>query len=209
MGVTSLLKPPVFFSYLLYTFIILGTSPKALFSLLQKVLFSLLPHSVISQRVRQFHRLAVAKRAALELAGEIGNAAAPAVFIGEVVHHLGHGHAGADNVGLDLVAIGFGKHAEMSRFPRLWTRPEKGPFSMVELAKFYGVSTDYLLGLTERKNHPSTELDALHLGDDAIEVLRTGKFNHRLLSELICHKNFQRFMLDAEIYGLRICGSTT
>ena len=78
------------------------------------------------------------------------------------------------------------------------------PFSMVELAKFYGVSTDYLLGLTERKNHPSTELDALHLDDDAIEVLRTGKFNHRLLSELICHKDFQRFMLDAEIYVDRI-----
>lgn len=78
------------------------------------------------------------------------------------------------------------------------------PFSMVELAKFYGVSTDYLLGLTEQKNHPNTELDALHLGDDAIEVLRTGRFNHRLLSELICHKDFQRFMLDAEIYVDRI-----
>ena len=78
------------------------------------------------------------------------------------------------------------------------------PFSMVALTKFYGVSTDYLLGLTEQKNHPNTELDALHLGDDAIEVLRTGKFNHRLLSELICHKDFQRFMLDAEIYVDRI-----
>ena len=78
------------------------------------------------------------------------------------------------------------------------------PFSMVALAKFYGVSTDYLLGLTEQKNHPNTELDALHLGDDAIEVLRTGKFNHRLLSELICHKDFQRLMLDAEIYVDRI-----
>ena len=78
------------------------------------------------------------------------------------------------------------------------------PFSMVELAKFYGVSTDYLLGLTEQKNHPDTELDALNLGDDAIEVLKTGKFNHRLLSELICHKDFQRFMLDAEIYVDRI-----
>ena len=78
------------------------------------------------------------------------------------------------------------------------------PFSMVELAKFYGVSTDYLLGLTEQKNHPNTELDALHLGDDAIDVLKTGKFNHRLLSELICHKDFQRFLLDAEIYVDRI-----
>ena len=75
---------------------------------------------------------------------------------------------------------------------------------MVELAKFYGVSTDYLLGLTEQKNHPNTELKALHLGDNAIEVLRTDKFNYRLLSELICHKDFQRFMLDAEIYVDRI-----
>ena len=78
------------------------------------------------------------------------------------------------------------------------------PFSITELAKFYGVSTDYLLGLTEQKNHTNTELDALHLGDDAIEILKTGNFNHRLLSELICHKDFQRFMLDAEIYVDRI-----
>ena len=44
------------------------------------------------------------------------------------------------------------------------------PFSIVTLTKFYGVSTDYLLGMTETKNHPDTELDALHLSDDAIEV---------------------------------------
>ena len=73
------------------------------------------------------------------------------------------------------------------------------PFSMVALAKFYGVSTDYLLGLTEQKNHPNTELDALHLGDDAIEVLRTGKFNHRLLSELICHNDFHMKCHEAEL----------
>ena len=77
------------------------------------------------------------------------------------------------------------------------------PFSMVELAKFYGVSTDYLLG-ADRTKTPKHRADALHLGDDATEVLRTGKFNHRLLSELICHKDFQRFMLDAEIYVDRI-----
>ena len=77
-------------------------------------------------------------------------------------------------------------------------------FAIAKLADKLGVSTDYLLCRTENKNHPNTELDALHLGDDAIEVLRTGKFNHRLLSELICHKDFQRFMLDAEIYVDRI-----
>ena len=78
------------------------------------------------------------------------------------------------------------------------------PFSIVTLAKFYSVSTDYLLGMTEIKNHPDTELDALYLSDDAIEVLQAGKFNHRLLSEMLCHKAFQRMMLDAEIYVDRI-----
>ena len=42
------------------------------------------------------------------------------------------------------------------------------------------------------------------MSDASIDVLKTGKFNHRLLSELICHKDFQRFILDAEIYVDRI-----
>ena len=42
------------------------------------------------------------------------------------------------------------------------------------------------------------------MSDASIDVLKTGKFNHRLLSELICHKDFQHFMLDAEIYVDRI-----
>ena len=77
-------------------------------------------------------------------------------------------------------------------------------FAIAKLADKLGVSTDYLLCRTENKNHPNTELDALHLSDDAVDVLRDGKFNHRLLSEFICHKDFRRFMLDAEIYVDRI-----
>lgn len=42
------------------------------------------------------------------------------------------------------------------------------------------------------------------MSNGAIEVLKDGQFNHRLLSELICHKDFQRLMLDAEIYVDRI-----
>ena len=33
-----------------------------------------------------------------------------------------------------------------------------------------------------------------------MDVLRNGKFNHRLLCELIVHENFRRFMTDLEIY---------
>ena len=78
------------------------------------------------------------------------------------------------------------------------------PYSILLLADYYGVSCDYLMGRTETKNHPNTALHELHLSDASIDVLKTGKFNHRLLSELICHKDFQRFMLDAEIYVDRI-----
>ena len=78
------------------------------------------------------------------------------------------------------------------------------PYSILVLADYYGVSCDYLMGRTEIKNHPNTALHELHLSDASIDVLKTGKFNHRLLSELICHKDFQRFMLDAEIYVDRI-----
>lgn len=42
------------------------------------------------------------------------------------------------------------------------------------------------------------------MSDGAVDTLKDGKFNHRLLSELICHKDFCRFMLDAEIYVDRI-----
>ena len=78
------------------------------------------------------------------------------------------------------------------------------PYSILLLADYYGVSCDYLMGRTETKNHPNTALHELHLSDASIDILRTGKFNHRLLSELICHRDFQRFMLDAEIYVDRI-----
>lgn len=78
------------------------------------------------------------------------------------------------------------------------------PYSISLLADYYGVSADYLMGRTETKNHPNTALHELHLSDDAIDVLKTGHFNHRLLSEMICHKDFQTMMLDAEIYVDRI-----
>ena len=59
---------------------------------------TLLPHNVIPQRVRQLYCLAVAERAAFKFAGEIWDTAALAVFVREVVHYFGHGHAGADDV---------------------------------------------------------------------------------------------------------------
>ena len=78
------------------------------------------------------------------------------------------------------------------------------PFAIATLAEFYGVSTDYLMGLSENKNHPNTELQDLHLSDDMVALLSSGKINNRLLCEIATHENFQRLMTDIEIFVDRI-----
>ena len=80
------------------------------------------------------------------------------------------------------------------------------PFAIATLAKFYGVSTDYLMGVSENKNHPNTELQALHLSDAMVELLSSGKINNRLLCELATHPNFLRLMVDMEIFILPVMG---
>ncbi len=72
--------------------------------------------------------------------------------------------------------------------------------SITTLAKYYGVTSDYLLGLSENKNPANADLFDLHLQDDVIEILKDGKLNNRLLCELIRHEGFRRFLTDAEIY---------
>lgn len=73
-------------------------------------------------------------------------------------------------------------------------------YAITKLAKFYGVTTDYLLGLSEMKNHPDAELDDLHLSDKVIELLRGGQVNTSLLCEVIAHKDFMKLLADIEIY---------
>lgn len=72
--------------------------------------------------------------------------------------------------------------------------------NLVILAEFYKVSTDYLLGLTENKNHPNTDLTNLHLSDDMIDLLLSGSINNRLLCEIATHDKFKELMADTEIF---------
>ena len=58
------------------------------------------------------------------------------------------------------------------------------PFAIATLADFYGVSADYLMGLTDNKEVPNADVQSLHLNDEMIELLRSGKINNRLLCEL-------------------------
>ena len=73
-------------------------------------------------------------------------------------------------------------------------------YAIIKLAKFYGVTADYLLGLSETKNHPNTDLADLHLSDGMIELLKSGLVDNSLLCELATHPDFPRLMADLEIY---------
>ncbi len=57
--------------------------------------------------------------------------------------------------------------------------------AIITLARFYEVSTDYLLGLSENKKESSSDLAELKLDDDTVEFLRSGTINNRLLCEII------------------------
>lgn len=72
--------------------------------------------------------------------------------------------------------------------------------NLVILAQFYKVSTDYLLCLTENKNHPNTDLTNLHLSDNMINLLLSGSINNRLLCEIATHDKFKELMPDTEIF---------
>ena len=72
--------------------------------------------------------------------------------------------------------------------------------NIIALSGFYGVSADYLLGLTENRRLENIALSDLHLSDAALSLLKERKVNTLLLSELIAHEQFRRLMLDLEIY---------
>ena len=73
-------------------------------------------------------------------------------------------------------------------------------YAIIKLAKFYGVTADYLLGRSQTKNHPNADLADLRLSDDMIELLKSGLIDNSLLCELAAHPDFPRLMADLEIY---------
>lgn len=73
-------------------------------------------------------------------------------------------------------------------------------YALIKLAKFYGVTADYLLGLTETKNHPNAELADLRLSEAMIDLLKSGWIDTGLLCELAAHPDFVKLLADIQIY---------
>ena len=79
-------------------------------------------------------------------------------------------------------------------------------YALIELAKFYKVTVDYLLGRSQTKNHPNADLADLRLSDAMIELLKSGLVDNSLLCELATHPDFPRLMADLEIYVNGVAG---
>ena len=72
--------------------------------------------------------------------------------------------------------------------------------NLITLADLYGVSGDYLLCRTENREQINIPLTELHLNDEMVALLKSGRINNRLLCELATHKDFIKFLADIEIY---------
>ena len=73
-------------------------------------------------------------------------------------------------------------------------------YAIIKLAKFYGVTTDYLLGFSETKKHSTDDINSLKLSDELIDILQQGEINIPLFCELAAHKDFPKLLADIEIY---------
>lgn len=71
---------------------------------------------------------------------------------------------------------------------------------MLVLAKYYNVSADWLLGLSESREIQNHDIAELQLDDETLEILKSSRLNNRLLCEMIKHPDFLKLMTDTEIY---------
>ena len=55
-------------------------------------------------------------------------------------------------------------------------------YALIKLAKFYGVTADYLLGLSEMKSHSNADLADLRLSDNMIDILKSDRIDNALPS---------------------------
>ena len=80
-------------------------------------------------------------------------------------------------------------------------------YALIRLAKFYEVSVDYLLCRSQTRNLPNADLADLHLSDDMIELLKSGRGDHSLWCELAVHTDFLWLIADLEIYVNSVAGN--
>ena len=79
---------------------------------------------------------------------------------------------------------------------------------IIDLAKFFDVPTDFLLGFTESRITKNIELKALGLTDKAIEVLLAKRQDNELLSKLIEHRAFANMINAIDLYVRQLAANS-
>ncbi len=74
-----------------------------------------------------------------------------------------------------------------------------GHHAIIKLAKFYGVTADYLLGLSETKSRPNADPASLRLSDETVDLLKNRQVDHALLCELAAHSNFVKLVANQSL----------
>ena len=80
-------------------------------------------------------------------------------------------------------------------------------YALKELADFYEVPLAYLIGLTDNLTESETDISELHLDDETVQILKSEKYNNRLICEIIKHPAFGNLISDLEIYVDNLAGS--
>ena len=78
--------------------------------------------------------------------------------------------------------------------------------AIITLADFYGVTSDYLLGITENREQHPFPVDELGIDDETVDLLKSEKLNVRLICEMIKNPEFINFLSDMEIYVDNLAG---
>lgn len=79
---------------------------------------------------------------------------------------------------------------------------------IIDLAKFFEVPTDFLLGFTESRITKNIELKALGLTDKAIEVLLAKRQDNELVSKLIEHDEFSNLINAIDLYVRKLAAKS-
>ena len=95
-----------------------------------------------------------------------------------------------------------------------YSRIEKGEASIsgeaiIELAKFYGVPTDYILGMVDTPEKTYYELQELGISVEAAKNLYSGKVDPRVINELLVNEKFISAVSVMSIYFSGVMSETT
>ena len=73
-------------------------------------------------------------------------------------------------------------------------------YHIIKLAKYFDVSADYLLGLSENKRPDNADFLKIGLSDDAVQVLAEKKQDNTIVSRIIAHPMFSEIIHEVSCY---------